>query len=119
MIKTLVTPAISYPIQSLIPSLNGKLMAVVGNNSLSVIVLPRRAYTKSRSPTVETRSYTVIESQNEFNLLNPIVKVRWHPLSETKTHLCVLNKNGTLRLTDVLINFIISIWIYIKIEFPL
>ncbi|KAI8336018.1 hypothetical protein BD560DRAFT_360066 [Blakeslea trispora] len=102
--KTLVTPDIDFHIHSLMPNKNGRLLAVVGEERLVVVCLPRQGFS-DLSDQVATRKVDcrtlAIGNQYYGPNKNTVVQVQWHHLSATRTHLVVLGNDSSLRIFDV------------------
>jgi hypothetical protein len=95
----LETPDIHFDIQNIIINKPGRLLAVVGEKDLSVICLPRQNYISSTDVSgrlVDSRSLQ-IGKKYYGSKSSGILKAEWHPLSETSTHIAVLDCDSTLR----------------------
>ncbi|KAI8647071.1 hypothetical protein BD408DRAFT_479486 [Parasitella parasitica] len=101
--KILDTPEINYNIVSLTPNNNGRLLAVCGEHRLEIVCLPRQAFSDYASSgiiprrEVDCRTLSVIHSKSRADIL----KIEWHPLSETHTHIVILGNDNMLRIFDV------------------
>lgn len=94
------TPEINFPVESLTANKNGRLLAAKGNNKLVVICLPRQGFANySEHASVKKvfcRTLSVGTSYYD-NGKSDILKIEWHPLSETHTHIVVLGTDNYLR----------------------
>ncbi|CEI94981.1 hypothetical protein RMCBS344292_09182 [Rhizopus microsporus] len=99
--KLLDTPEINFTIVSLAANTNGRLLSVTGESSLVIVCLPRHSFsaislTKQK---VDCRTLTVGRKYYKKNQAE-ILKVEWHPLSETHTHIVALSSDNILRIFD-------------------
>ncbi|KAI8098102.1 uncharacterized protein B0P05DRAFT_523460 [Gilbertella persicaria] len=102
--KVLNTPEIDFVIESITPNKNGRLLAVTGQSSLVIVCLPRQGFSDlSDTMTVKRIDCRtlLIGSQYYDKSKHEVLKVEWHPLSETRTHIVVLGNDNTLRIFDV------------------
>ncbi|KAI9498516.1 hypothetical protein BDB00DRAFT_867663 [Zychaea mexicana] len=101
--KTLATPTIDFRIESLIVNSTGTLLAVCGQQRLSIVCLPPSGFspTTTYSPEGHVECKTFSVGQEIFGESRRVVKALWHPLSETKTHIMVLSSDSVLRMFDV------------------
>ncbi|KAG2207189.1 hypothetical protein INT47_012242 [Mucor saturninus] len=100
--KVLDTPEINFYIESMVPNINGRLLAVTGNSGLVIVCLPRQGFSDvshSRRK-IDCRTLSIGTKYYDFSR-NEILKVEWHPLSETRTHIVVLGSDNMLRIFDV------------------
>lgn len=89
------TPEIDFDIQSLTLNLNGRLLSVKGKHSLVVVCLPRQGFGDVLlKREVDCRTLAV---GKKYYQKAQLIKVSWHPLSETRTHLVVLDSDSMLR----------------------
>ncbi|PWN47778.1 hypothetical protein IE53DRAFT_381867 [Violaceomyces palustris] len=79
----------------------GKLLAIVGDQRLSILVLPRSGYSKHVGSDIQVRSAPVGPYYHSDHATSAIAKVQWHPWGEGGTSLLVLTQDGTLREYDV------------------
>ncbi|KAG1450550.1 hypothetical protein G6F56_008317 [Rhizopus delemar] len=97
--KLLDTPEIDFDIQSLTLNLNGRLLSVKGKHSLVVVCLPRQGFGDVLlKREVDCRTLAV---GKKYYQKAQLIKVSWHPLSETRTHLVVLDSDSMLRIFDM------------------
>ncbi|KAJ1534260.1 hypothetical protein HK096_004104 [Nowakowskiella sp. JEL0078] len=108
--KEYVGVAAGFPLAQIALNKTGKLLAAAGDHSVAVLVLPT-LLSKTSVPgknVVECKymniSYRVGDIYYSTDLVNRIVKVEWHPLSENGAHLLVLSSNGVLRMFNVALN---------------
>lgn len=94
--QTLITPAIDFSIDSLVVNPASKLVAVVGQQRVVVVVLPRKGWTGVVGDTIECRAIEVGRGQ-----LGDVAQVRWHPWSTNGATLLVLTTDGQLLEYDV------------------
>jgi hypothetical protein len=91
------TPEINFNVESLTANKNGRLLAVKGNNKLVVICLPRKGFSNSEHiPKKKVLCRTLSVGTGIYDK-SEILKVAWHPLSETRTHIVVLGNDNYLR----------------------
>ncbi|KAI8078740.1 uncharacterized protein BX664DRAFT_389129 [Halteromyces radiatus] len=108
--KTLETPGIDFDIDTILPNSNGALLAVAGEHQLAVVCLPRKGFSSQSDPSMAVISNqtvfckTLIIGQNLYTPSTRLLKIDWHPLSETRTHLMVLSGDSMLRMFDVSTN---------------
>ncbi|KAK4051279.1 hypothetical protein OIO90_004760 [Microbotryomycetes sp. JL221] len=95
--KTLYTPAIDFDIQQIVVNPTSKLLAVVGAHSVAVVVLPRKGWTSSVSPTIECRSLLVGRFYHHLPGSPKAVQVMWHPWGEHASCLLVLTCDAIVR----------------------
>ncbi|GAA5817570.1 hypothetical protein MFLAVUS_011118 [Mucor flavus] len=100
--KVLDTPEINFYIDALLPNSNGRLLSVAGQSQLVIVCLPRQGFSDvslsrkkvdCRTLSIGTKYYSTYK--------NEVIKVQWHPLSETRTHIVVLGSDNTLRMFDI------------------
>ncbi|KAJ3413851.1 hypothetical protein HDV05_007372 [Chytridiales sp. JEL 0842] len=92
-------PAIPFRGSAMRLNSNGKLLAVSGEEEVVVVVLPMQAkYMGGRG--VNAKWYKIGEGYYFKGSGNRVVKVDWHPLSESGAHLMVLSSDGMLRMYD-------------------
>ncbi|KAI9250051.1 nucleoporin Nup88 [Sporodiniella umbellata] len=97
--KLLDTPEIDFNIHALKPNANGRLLSVVGLHALVVVCLPRQGFGDVLlGRTVDCRTLAV---GKKYHQKLQLLKVDWHPLSKTHTHLVVLDSDSVLRIYDV------------------
>ncbi|KAL0088539.1 hypothetical protein J3Q64DRAFT_1875667 [Phycomyces blakesleeanus] len=103
--RILDTPDINFPINSITPNDNGRLLAVAGLESLAAIALPREGFctvTKGLDYKRELHCRTMRIGRRYFDEASTsVLKVAWHPLSEFHSHLVVLSGDSMLRMFDV------------------
>ncbi|KAI9307823.1 hypothetical protein BJ944DRAFT_247092 [Cunninghamella echinulata] len=105
--KVLDTPEIDFDIDTILPNKNGTLLAAVGEKKLVVICLPRQGFTNAANPNVTVLSQRKITckclsiGKNVYTEATRFLKVSWHPLSETRTHLVVLTNDSILSIFDI------------------
>ncbi|KAI9338861.1 hypothetical protein BD770DRAFT_331269 [Pilaira anomala] len=100
--KVLDTPEINFQIVSIEPNSNGRLLSVVGYTRLVIICLPRQGFSDvslSRKK-VDCRTLSIGVKYYDTSKTE-ILKVQWHPLSETRTHIVVLGNDNILRMFDI------------------
>ncbi|KND02569.1 uncharacterized protein SPPG_03026 [Spizellomyces punctatus DAOM BR117] len=98
--KELVSPTLSFRVRQIQMNGTGRLLAVVGEYEIVVLSLPRIAWTDGNTrERIRTNSWRIGPMTPQ-----PIVKIHWHPLSESHTHLMVLSDDGALRIYDVTAN---------------
>lgn len=92
------TPEIDFYIDALLPNSKGRLLSVAGQSKLVIVCLPRQGFSDvslSRKK-VDCRTLSIGTKYYSANK-NEVIKVQWHPLSETRTHIVVLGSDNTLR----------------------
>ncbi|EPQ28790.1 uncharacterized protein PFL1_03593 [Pseudozyma flocculosa PF-1] len=92
---------IDWEIRHLLVNPTGKLLAVVGEYTVTLLVLPRSGYSKQVGGEIASRSVPVAPYYHSVHGLNRIAKVQWHPWGEAGTSLLVLTDDGLLREYDV------------------
>ncbi|KAL1924463.1 uncharacterized protein VTP21DRAFT_4117 [Calcarisporiella thermophila] len=97
--KVLEIPDVTFTIQSLAVNPNGRLIALTGTKEIAVAVLPRGR--SLQLDNTSCRTYTIGSFYHNADSSTRIAKVRWHPLSEKRSHLMVLTNDGVLRIYDV------------------
>ncbi|KZW04291.1 hypothetical protein EXIGLDRAFT_758582 [Exidia glandulosa HHB12029] len=102
--KTLDASNIGFTVYQLLPSPNGKLLAVAGLHQVSVVVLPRPGYWKADASTVAVKSLTIGERHHRRKGSPRVVKLQWHPWGEHGATLLVGTADGIVREYDVSIN---------------
>lgn len=95
------TPEINFSVESLTVNKNGRLLAVKGYSKLVIVCLPRQGFSNYSEPLEQgkkfiCRTLSVGSSYYDTNK-SEILKVEWHPLSETRTHIVVLGNDNFLR----------------------
>lgn len=92
------TPEINFYIESMVPNINGRLLAVTGHSGLVIVCLPRQGFSDVSHfrKKIDCRTLSIGTKYYDF-LRNEILKVEWHPLSETRTHIVVLGSDNMLR----------------------
>ncbi|KAI9012966.1 hypothetical protein BC832DRAFT_548477 [Gaertneriomyces semiglobifer] len=95
--KEFMTPGVDFVVRRIEFNKNGDLLAVIGDDDIAVISLPRLSWNTKQ---IQLVSATVIRFPDQFS--SPIVKARWHPLSAKGRHLVVLSKDGTIQIFNVL-----------------
>ncbi|EIE79701.1 hypothetical protein RO3G_04406 [Rhizopus delemar RA 99-880] len=98
--KLLNTPQIDFSIESLTPSINGRLLSVTGAHSLVIVCLPRQGFGDISLSKKEIDCRT-LDVGRKYYSKSEILKVDWHPLSESKGHLVVLSSDSILRIFNV------------------
>ncbi|CEP12760.1 hypothetical protein [Parasitella parasitica] len=104
--KILDTPEINYTITFMTPNNNGRLLAVCGEHRLEIVCLPRQAFSDYSSdgiiPRKKVDCRTLSVGTNFYSKSRAdILKIEWHPLSETNTHIVILGNDNMLRIFDV------------------
>ncbi|ORZ20684.1 hypothetical protein BCR42DRAFT_409282 [Absidia repens] len=107
--KILETPGIDFVIDVIIPNANGTLLAVAGENRLAVVCLPRKGFSSQADSSIAIMSHqkvackTLLIGQDFYNNNGDtrILKIDWHALSETGSHIVVLSNDSFLRMFDV------------------
>ncbi|KAJ1659621.1 hypothetical protein IWQ61_001342 [Dispira simplex] len=91
-----------FAIRSVVVSESGRFLAVVGQHQVVVVRLPLPGYQRS-SPErqLSCAAYLVGSTYHNPRGSTQVVKVQWHPLSASGTHLMVLTSDGTLRMYDI------------------
>ncbi|KAI8052201.1 hypothetical protein BDF22DRAFT_690516 [Syncephalis plumigaleata] len=113
----LETDAITFTVKHLSVSPNHRLIIAVGDRQLAVIALPtgRHHYhatqptlpeelgsSKRKASSLYCSSFALGQQYHDDNTKTArILKVDWHPLSESDVHLGVLTDDGLLRLYDL------------------
>ena len=95
--KPLSTPQITFAPRRLLLHPSGDYLAVIGDRSVAVVVLPK-ALAMRTTHAVECKSIAVGPYIHPPDLSNTIAEVKWHPLSEGGKDLTVLSSDGVLRL---------------------
>lgn len=92
------TPEINFNIESLTPNLNGRLLSVNGQHSLVIVCLPRQGFgdVSMFKKSIDCRTLTIGRKYYSSDK-GQLLQVKWHPLSETRTHLVALSSDNTLR----------------------
>ncbi|KAG0769289.1 hypothetical protein G6F33_003810 [Rhizopus arrhizus] len=100
--KILDTPEINFNIESLTPNLNGRLLSVNGQHSLVIVCLPRQGFgdVSMFKKSIDCRTLTIGRKYYGSDK-GQLLQVKWHPLSETRTHLVALSSDNTLRMFDI------------------
>ncbi|KAI9480466.1 MAG: nuclear pore component-domain-containing protein [Benjaminiella poitrasii] len=102
--KILETPEINFAIECMTPNKNGRLLAVTGEKQLVIVCLPRQGFASISSDLsrkkIDCRTLSVGTKYYDINK-NSILKIEWHPLSETRTHVIILGNDNMLRMFDV------------------
>lgn len=90
---------------------NGRLLAVAGERELTAVVLPRSGLRSTRLEhdadegehieKLSCKTLTVGRYYQGRHPTNQVLKMLWHPLSESKTHLLVLTSDSMLRMFDL------------------
>ncbi|KAL7751411.1 hypothetical protein RI367_003271 [Sorochytrium milnesiophthora] len=97
---TLDADDVDFDASALLINGEGTMMAVVGDTDLVVLKLPMQRLQQCKDTRVACESYCILDID-----LTPgdthILKVVWHPLSATASHLLVLTSDGRLRMYDV------------------
>lgn len=80
---------------------NGRLLSVVGQSKLIIVCLPRQGFSdvsdsSNSRKKVDCRTLSVGSPYYDKSN-SEILKVQWHPLSETGTHIVVLGNDNILR----------------------
>ncbi|KAN0063116.1 hypothetical protein ACQY0O_004279 [Thecaphora frezii] len=90
-----------FDIRHILVNPTGKLLAVVGEHTVSILVMPRSGYTKQVGAHISSRSVPVGPYYHSVHSFSRIAKVQWHPWGEAGTSLLVLTDDGLLREYDV------------------
>ncbi|KAF1800095.1 hypothetical protein FB192DRAFT_1390036 [Mucor lusitanicus] len=104
--KILDTPEINYNIGAMTPNSNGRLLAVCGEHRLEIVCLPRQSFSDVASAgiipkrKVDCRTLSV-GGKYYHKSKAELLKIQWHPLSETHTHIVVLGNDSMLRIFDI------------------
>ncbi|GAN03513.1 conserved hypothetical protein [Mucor ambiguus] len=104
--KILGTSEINYNIEAMSPNCNGRLLAVCGEHRLEIVCLPRQSFSDVASTgiipkrTVDCRTLSVGGKYYKKSKVE-LLKIQWHPLSETHTHIVVLGNDNMLRIFDI------------------
>lgn len=82
---------------------SGNLLSVAGRNKLAIVCLPQQGFSHSTKylPKGRIDCKTFIVGRNYYNGHVRLLKMAWHPLSETRTHIMVLSTDNILRMFDV------------------
>ncbi|KAI7879763.1 hypothetical protein K492DRAFT_208027 [Lichtheimia hyalospora FSU 10163] len=101
--KTLSTSGIDFPIQSMAINQSGNLLSVAGRSKLAIVCLPQQGFSHSTKylPKGRIDCKTFIVGRYYYNTSVRVLKMAWHPLSETRTHIMVLSTDNILRMFDV------------------
>lgn len=95
------THEINFNIESMVANKNGRLLSVTGRNKLVIVCLPRQGFSDvsdSRTSRKKVDCRTLSVGTNYYDIKkSEILKVQWHPLSETRTHIVVLGSDNMLR----------------------
>ncbi|KAL2919302.1 hypothetical protein HK105_200945 [Polyrhizophydium stewartii] len=100
--KDLVLPGVDFAVNQIALGPTGRLLALAGDHAVAVAVLPLTI--KSAVRTLECKTLRVGEAHHALPGISRIVKVMWHPLSESGTHLMVLSSTAKLWMFDVAAN---------------
>ncbi|ORY34904.1 hypothetical protein BCR39DRAFT_515491 [Naematelia encephala] len=100
--KTLKTSHPAFPIQQLILSPSGRLLAVIGVREIAVIVLPNLGPTSTSSGELKCRSFMIDGYLYSSSSKTEITKVSWHPWGAGGNSLWILTSDGKLREYDIL-----------------
>ncbi|KAK4690605.1 nucleoporin NUP82, partial [Phenoliferia sp. Uapishka_3] len=95
--KVLNTPIINFDIQQLILNSTSKLLAVVGQHSIAIVLLPRRGWTNSIGSLLETRALLIGRFYHSLPGSPNISQVSWHPWGDDSSSLMVLTTDAILR----------------------
>ncbi|KAG1086183.1 hypothetical protein G6F42_021092 [Rhizopus arrhizus] len=104
--KVLDTPEINYNIEAMTPNSNGRLLAVCGEHRLEIVCLPRQSFSDVASTgiipkrKIDCRTLSVGGKYYQKSKAE-LLKIQWHPLSETNTHIVVLGNDNMLRIFDI------------------
>ncbi|CAO3642831.1 unnamed protein product [Mucor hiemalis] len=106
--KVLETPELTFTIESMAANKNGKLLSVAGQSKLIIVCLPRQGFSdvsdsSNSRKKVDCRTLSVGSPYYDKSN-SEILKVQWHPLSETGTHIVVLGNDNILRIFDISID---------------
>lgn len=96
-----------YEIQSLVLDPTVQRVALIGANGVNVVELPCRSQRRPPSSTTAASAHRLlcssVEIAERFFLCNPncrVMQAKWHPDSDTSTHLVILFSNNYLRVYD-------------------
>lgn len=84
------------------PNSNGRLLAVCGEHRLEIVCLPRQSFSDVASTgiipkrKIDCRTLSVGGKYYQKSKAE-LLKIQWHPLSETNTHIVVLGNDNMLR----------------------
>ncbi|EJD53549.1 hypothetical protein AURDEDRAFT_80006 [Auricularia subglabra TFB-10046 SS5] len=98
--NALDAPDLGFAVYQLLPSPNGKLLAVAGLHQVVVVVLPRPGYWKSESQRVAVKSLTLGERHHKRKGSPRVVKLDWHSWGEHGATLLVGTADGVVREYD-------------------
>lgn len=103
--KILETTEITFPIESMVANKNGRLLCVAGHNKVIIVCLPRQGFSDvsdSSNPRKKVDCRTISVGSPYYDKSTAeILKVQWHPLSETGTHIVILGNDNMLRIFDI------------------
>jgi nucleoporin NUP82 len=95
------TPEINFNIESILPNKNGRLLSVTGHARLVIVCLPRQGFSDVSDSRISRKKIdcrTLSVGSKYYDSSNAdILKIQWHPLSETRTHIVVLGNDNILR----------------------
>ncbi|KAG0171462.1 hypothetical protein DFQ28_005138 [Apophysomyces sp. BC1034] len=104
--KILETPEMNFHIDTLTVNTSGRFLAVAGERQVVVVVLPRQGLSSesekiSRKQRVTCKTLTIGKTIYDSEKETRILKVDWHPLSETQSHILILGDDSRLRMFDI------------------
>ncbi|KAF7720796.1 hypothetical protein EC973_006072 [Apophysomyces ossiformis] len=104
--KALETPEINFTISTLTVNPSGRFLAVTGEHQVVIVVLPRHGLSSeaeriSRKQRVVCNTLTVGQTIYDGEKKISVLKVAWHPLSETQSHILILGDDSRLRMFDI------------------
>ncbi|KAF9973191.1 hypothetical protein BGZ73_003602 [Actinomortierella ambigua] len=97
--RVLEIESIDFDIRKLVLNQDGRLMAVVGDEKIVIVELPKK-YPTDIKPLV-CKSYIVGAYYHINKGPSKVVKVLWHPLSNGYTHLLVMTQDAVLRMYNL------------------
>ncbi|GAA93628.1 uncharacterized protein L969DRAFT_91293 [Mixia osmundae IAM 14324] len=99
--KTLTSDLLTFEIDVLVPSPNGRLLAVVGESQLVVLVLPRLGWASRVSADIPCRAVPVGAYHHGPQGSARIARAIWHPWGDNQSTMLVLTADAILREYDL------------------
>ncbi|KAK9457005.1 hypothetical protein V1511DRAFT_495944 [Dipodascopsis uninucleata] len=101
--KTLSVPNLDFEIKSLVLNISGTHMAIVGQSSIIICILPPPGFLKDSDSRIHCRGRLLSNIYRANDL--SIRKVLWHPLSKHDTSLVVLSSDAVIRMFDIMVSY--------------
>eukprot|EP00158_Paraphelidium_tribonemae_P009364 Partr_v1_DN28844_c2_g1_i1_m33845 putative Conserved hypothetical protein len=88
-----------FEVLQIVPSTDGRLLALRGRNACTVLVLP-----SILGRDIHLNSVAVGEFELGTDVENPVTTALWHPMSKSASHLVLLSLNGVVRVFDLTVD---------------